>query len=196
MVDRWPDWPAQALLVIGPEGCGKTHLANVWRLAADAATVDAATASPQAIESAALAGNVVIENAERSAGNEKALFHLLNLAREQRTSILLTARSRPGTWRIGLPDLRSRIRSLPVAEIAPPDEALIRAVLVKLLSDRQLPATPHAVNHLARHTERSMAAVLAVVEEIDRMLWERPKEVTRALAREALARLDTAPGGA
>lgn len=188
MIDRWPHWPAPALILAGPHGSGKTHLGNVWRMVSGARLINAALLTEEmALELAANRG-ALVESVDTALGNETALFHLLNLAKEQGFHVLLTARTAPGDWRIKLPDLRSRVRSFPVAAIGLPDENLLRAVLVKLLGDRQLPATPHGVNHLVRHMDRSMETALLLVEEIDRMLWSEPGPVTRHVAAKALAR--------
>jgi chromosomal replication initiation ATPase DnaA len=101
----------------------------------------------------------------------------------------VTARSAPGVWKIDMPDLRSRVRALPVVPIGEPDEPLLRAVLLKLLADRQLMASPAAVTHLARHMERSMQMALRAVESIDRRVWQSKQPVTRDLVREVLAGL-------
>jgi chromosomal replication initiation ATPase DnaA len=117
------------------------------------------------------------------------LFHLLNLAREGKFSMLLTGRVAPGELDIGLPDLRSRLRALPLVRILAPDDALLKALLVKLFADRQLKVEPHIVAHLALHMERSADAAVCVVKEVDRLALSSHRRVTRALAVEALARL-------
>lgn len=189
MIERWPDWPARALLIVGPAGSGKTHLAHVWRLASAAGRVVAGEAVEPRLVALGDQSAAVIEDLDQGIADEQALFHLLNQSRERRIDLLLTARTPPGHWSVRLPDLRSRVRSLPVIAIETPDEVLLQAVLVKLLSDRQLPATPHAVRHLARHMDRSMSVALRLVEAIDRALWQRPREVTRDLARKVLAEI-------
>lgn len=194
MIDRWPDWPSHVLVLTGPAGCGKTHLANVWRLRSGAPMLPAADAGEAAVLAMAAAHAGVIEDIDGERGSDQALFHLLNLAREQDFRVLVTARTAPGDWSIGLPDLRSRLRAAPVVAIGEPDSTLLRAVLVKLLADRQLPATPHAINHLVLHMERSMRFALEVVETIDRLLWAKPGQVTRALAGRALAELGAGSG--
>ncbi len=189
LIDRWPDWPTPASIIVGPQGSGKSHLANVWRLRSGAASVTAQEADEATLIGAAQLGGAIVEGVDQGIADERALFHLLNLAKEQGFYALFTARSKPGQWTVDLPDLRSRLRSLPVISIEPPDENLLRAVLIKLLSDRQLPATPYAVNHLARHMDRSMDLALQLVEELDRLIWEKPKMVTRDLARKTLNKL-------
>ena len=189
MIARWPDWPGHALVICGPEGSGKTHLANVWRLRSGAAMVQAEQLNIDDTPTLATTAGLTVEDIDAVSFDERALFHLLNHARETGFSVLLTARKNPGNWLISLPDLRSRARSLPVIEIEQPDPELLAAVLVKLLNDRQIPATPSAVRHLARHMDRSMSDAMKLVEKIDNRLWDTPKEVTRDLARNVLAEL-------
>jgi len=189
MVDLWPDWPSHALMLVGPEGCGKTHLAQVWRLRTGAPTHRAPDALEQDYIDGAATLPAVVEDLDKRVRDEQGLFHLLNVARETGRHVLLTARSRPGTWDVSLPDLRSRLRSFPVALIDPPDDTLLRAVLVKLFADRQLSVSPPAIEHLALHLDRDMAAVMRVVAEIDRLQLQKRRPVTRKLAGAALARL-------
>lgn len=187
LVDRWPDWPHWAALVVGPEGAGKSHLAQVWRLKSGAETVIAAALSEAEVGRFASARALLVEDLDRGIADDRILFHLLNLAREHRLSILLTSRSAPGDLAIALPDLASRLKAVPVATIAVPDEALLKSVLVKLFADRQLAVEPHVIGHLALHMERSMRAALGIVAEADRLALARQRRVTRAIAAEALA---------
>ncbi|MFM9850266.1 MAG: DnaA ATPase domain-containing protein [Hyphomicrobiaceae bacterium] len=189
LIDRWPDWPLASSLVVGPPGSGKTHLAHVWRLKAGAGVLAAASISEAAVATLRTAGALVIEDIDRGIADEPMLFHLLNLAREQGYSLLLTSARPPGELQTSLPDLRSRLRALPMVAIEAPDETLLKAVLVKLFTDRQLVVEPHVVEHVALHMERSMAAARGIVAEIDRRALALRRKVTRSLAAEALAAL-------
>lgn len=196
MVDRWPDWPQQSVLVVGPARSGKSHLANVWRLkSAGEATLQAAALDEAAVALFQRAKALVIEDLDRGVGHERVLFHLLNLAREHKTHLLLTSALAPGDLKITLPDLRSRLRALPVVRIENPDAELLRAVLVKLFADRQLAVEPHVIAHLGLHMERSMAAAERLVDEIDRRALAAHRKVTRALAAEVLASMVSSDGG-
>jgi chromosomal replication initiation ATPase DnaA len=185
VIDRWPDWPSPCVVVAGPPGAGKTHLANVWRLRSGAARLEAKALSEGHV--AATQGAVLVEDLHAGIGNERVLFHLLNLMREHRRSMLLTSRVLPGELDVRLPDLRSRLRALPVAVIDPPDEALLRGVLVKHFADRQLAVEPHVIAYIALHMEQSMEAAAAVVAAIDRAAMAAHRKVTRALAAQVLA---------
>jgi chromosomal replication initiation ATPase DnaA len=184
LIERWPDWPSRTVLLRGPEGSGKSHLAAIWAREAGARML-----SPRALDSAevpvALAtGALVLENLAERSFDEASLFHLLNLAREERAYVLITARSAPATWRVEVPDLASRLRALPVVALEAPDDALLRAVIVKLFADRQLAVDESLVAYLVTRIERSFAAARAAVAELDREALRLKRPVTRALAGE------------
>jgi chromosomal replication initiation ATPase DnaA len=184
LIERWPDWPSRSVLLRGPEDSGKSHLAAIWARAAGARTL-----SPRALEGAevpiALAtGALVLDNLAQGSFDEAALFHLLNLAREERAYLLITTRSSPTTWKIELPDLASRLRALPVVALAAPDDALLRAVIVKLFADRQLAVDESLVSFLASRIERSFGAMRSAVAVLDREALRLKRPVNRALAGE------------
>lgn len=188
LIDGWPNWPSPSQLVVGPQGVGKSHLANVWRLASEAPIVAAAALTEAAVPVFEAHARLVVEDIDRGIGDEKILFHLLNLAREKAGSLLMTSRILPGEiGHIHLPDLRSRLRATSPVSIEPPDEALLRSVLVKLFSDRQLLVEPHVVSYLALHMERSMEAATRLVAGCDRLSLAKQGKVTRAVAAEALS---------
>jgi chromosomal replication initiation ATPase DnaA len=189
IVDRWPQWPNPAVAVVGPAHSGKTHLANVWRLKSGAARLEARALGEADVVAASATGAVLVEDLHLGVADQQALFHLLNLVREHKLSLLVTSRSPPGELDFSLPDLRSRLRALPVVTIEPPDAALLKAVLVKHFTDRQLAVEPHTIGYIALRLEQSMEAAAAVVAEIDRAALASHRKVTRALAAEALARL-------
>lgn len=190
VVDRWPDWPHWAVILVGPEGAGKSHLARVWCLKSGAQGVSAPELSEADVSRLARSPAVLVEDLDRGIGDQQSLFHLLNLAREYRLSILFTSRRPPGELEIALPDLKSRLCAAPVTMIEAPDETLLRALLVKLFSDRQLMVEPHVVGYLALHMERSMRAAIGIVAAADRLALARQRRVTRAIAAEALAASD------
>jgi chromosomal replication initiation ATPase DnaA len=130
---------------------------------------------------------LVVEDADRSPYDEKALFHLLNLARENRLFVLLTAQRAPSRWGVNLPDLKSRLNAAPVVEIGAPDEALIQTVMLKHFTDRQLDIDPKVLTYLALHVDRSLAAAAAAVAAVDRVALATGRKINRQLVIEALA---------
>jgi chromosomal replication initiation ATPase DnaA len=185
-IERWPDWPARTIALAGPAGSGKSHLASIWAAQAGARFL-AARALPDADLPAALAtGALVVEDAVDCDLDERALFHLLNLARQEEAWLLLTAHTPPAQWALQLPDLASRLRAVPAVLLSPPDDALLRAVIVKLFADRQLAVDERLVGYLTSRIERSFAAARAAVAKLDQEALRRKRPVNRALAAEIL----------
>ncbi len=196
LIDTWPQWTARAAIVVGPEGSGKSHLANVWRLKSGAQSWPAATLSEDAVACLETHGAIAVEDVDRGIADERIFFHLLNLVREKSYALLATSRLAAGDLPVDLPDLRSRLRALPMVRIEAPDDAILKAVLVKLFADRQLAVEPHVIAHLALHADRSFEAAQSLVEACDKLALSRQRRVTRAIASEALAtRAGTQPFG-
>jgi chromosomal replication initiation ATPase DnaA len=186
LIERWPDWPSPTIALIGPEGAGKSHLAAIWARGAGGRVVSARAIDAAAVPRALATGALVIEDMRGGEFDEPALFHLLNLAKEERAFVLITARGAPGGWLIALPDLASRLRAMPVAALAPPDDAMLYALLVKLFADRQLAVDDALIGYLVKRIERSFAAARAAVAELDEASLRLGRPVNRALAGEIL----------
>jgi chromosomal replication initiation ATPase DnaA len=183
LIDAWPNWPSHAAVLIGPAGSGKTHLSEVWRLKSDATPHTGNNALPHASEAFAR----LVEDMP-GAINDTALFHLLNLAREQGGHVLITSRTSPGSWNVVLPDLASRLQAATVVHIGPPDDALLRAVIVKQFADRQLAIEDSLVSYILARMPRSLAAARAIVMEIDHSALESRAEVTKPFVSDVLRR--------
>lgn len=187
-VDAWQNWPAGKMLLIGPPGSGKTHLAHIWLQATGAtlvkgkalATVDIAALSEQ--------GCVCVEDAEDVAGDaerEAAFFHLHNIV-TQGAFLLVTAATPPRDWGLRLPDLASRLQAASLTQIDVPDDALLSAVLVKLFADRQITVQPNLISYLVQRMERSLATARLLVATLDTVSLAHGRPVTRQLAASVL----------
>lgn len=186
-IDRWPVWASRALVVYGPAGCGKTHLAHLWCERASAAFVAGATLSEEEVRRLVAEGRhrIVVDDADHAC--ERALLHLHNSCVEAEGNVLMTARRPPASWAFILNDLGSRLRAAVAIGIGPPDDALLGAVLVKHFADRQLRVRPELVLFLVRHIERSFAAAADIVDRLDAASLREGRPLSTRLARELLA---------
>jgi chromosomal replication initiation ATPase DnaA len=185
LIERWPDWPNRAVALVGPEGAGKSHLAAIWAEASGARVLASKLLTQIDPLSALATGALVVEDLEPDGPeDERALFHLINLAREQDAYLLLTARSPVAGFSLTIRDLVSRLRALPSVTLAAPDDALLRALIVKLAADRQLALDEGLVSYLANRIERSFAGARAAIERLDQEAMRQHRPVTRALAAE------------
>ena len=184
LIERWPDWPAPVMALVGPDGSGKTHLASIWAEASGARVLSAKRLGETDLPVALATGALVVEDLSADVLDERALFHLLNLAREEGAFVLLTARIAPVALAVEIRDLASRLRAVPAVTLAAPDDALLRALIVKLAADRQLAVDEALVNFLINRIERSFAAARAAVARLDHEALRLHRPATRALAAE------------
>jgi chromosomal replication initiation ATPase DnaA len=174
------------MILTGPEGSGKSHLAAIWAQDAGARLLAARALEEETVPPALATGSLVVEDLAPGGFDERALFHLLNLAREDQAFLLLTTRSAALGSSLALRDLRSRLQALPIVALMPPDDALLRAVLVKLFSDRQVGVDENLIGYVAARIERSFAAARSIVARLDDAAMRSQRPLTRSLAAEIL----------
>lgn len=193
LVDAWPDWPSSVVVIAGPVGSGKTHLASIWREEAGAVAADRGALGPDILD-VVEGGAVLIDDADAGGLDENGLFHLINSARAGNGHILLTARRFPAGWGVALPDLQSRLSAASTVEIREPDDLLLAGVITKLFADRQVEIDPQVVQFLVKRIERSLATAIRVVDRLDRMALESKSRISRQLAASMLNAMDAGQG--
>lgn len=170
-LDRWPEWPAPALVIIGPAGSGKTHLCHVFQ---------------QRLLGKAIVHDDIDAQMEGGAFDEEALFHAYNRYPETRQPLLLTAQAAPEKWQIKTADLRSRLMAAPAAVVGAPDDQLMAVVIAKMFSDRQIFVPQEVVEFIIRRITRSFAAIGQAVADIDRAALAQKRAVTVPFVRDIL----------
>jgi chromosomal replication initiation ATPase DnaA len=187
-MDNWQTWPLGRMLLVGPKGTGKTHLARIWATAAGAMMVSAADLGGADLPLLAT-GPLVVEDADLLPTDaQAALFHLHNMLSGK--PLLITAGAAPRDLPITLPDLASRLQAMPITRLDAPDDALLTAVLVKLFADRQITVPANLINYLIIRMDRSLHAAGQLVATLDARALALGRPITRALAAEML---DNAP---
>ncbi|MGP6085811.1 chromosomal replication initiator DnaA [Antarctobacter jejuensis] len=191
LIEGWRDWPARKLVLTGPPGAGKTHLAHVWARLAGARIIKA-TELDEADIPALAAGAVCVEDVEQIAGNrpaEEKLFHLHNLALANGGALMVTAVREPVCWKLEVPDLASRMMGAQVARISEPDDTLLAALLAKLFNDRQVVPGPEVIAYLVRHMPRSYTTAARLVAALDAEALAHQRRVSRPMAARVLAEI-------
>jgi chromosomal replication initiation ATPase DnaA len=191
LIDQWPKWPAYGAIIEGPEGCGKSHLVEVWREISGGAVTAATKIDVEGVPNLLETGAAAIEDIHLSGAQERGLFHALNLAKQESKFILLTSRFPNKHLHFKIPDLASRIQALPTVQILPPDDALLRGVLVKLFADCQLSVDEGLINYVLMRMPRSLGAARNLVSEIDRLALTERADVTKPLIARVLAKFQS-----
>lgn len=182
MIDQWPNWPTYGAIIVGPPGSGKSHLVEVWRQKSGAELISAA-----AITIDAMVQNSTLAIEVDGPFNERAVFHVLNLARTHAQHVLITAQNSPSQWNLKIPDLLSRLNALPVVSILSPDDALLRGVLVKHFADRQISVDEAMISYIMLRMPRSLEAARAIVTQIDQQALIERAEITKTFIARVMA---------
>jgi DnaA regulatory inactivator Hda len=190
LIERWPNWPAPALALAGPSGSGKSHLMEIWKTQANAISVSNLDFTHDKVgDILRLGKSVALDNADRhitEAEYEQSLFHLYNGLREKKLSLLIAGREPPARWPIRLPDLKSRLSSIPVAEVGAPDDALLAKLFAKLFADRQITVSAEVIQYLLPRMERSFAAARSLAAKLDELALAEKRAITLPLAKKVL----------
>jgi chromosomal replication initiation ATPase DnaA len=192
-LDRTDDWPARRLAIWGQSGCGKTHLAHRWAARRGARVIPGSCI--RGPDDLAAGGGIAIDDADLAGANtagERALLHGLNAAAEAGLAVLLTGRTPPARWHVPLADLASRLRAVTAVEIGPPDDSLLRALLARLLAERQLAVPRPVQDWLLLRLPRTQPAIRQAVARLDRLGMDAGRSITRALAARLLAETQNA----
>lgn len=187
LIERWPNWPSPIVVLSGPAGSGKSHLAHIWRERANAQFISAADLAEGNPVTLARDAGLAVEDVDPADVPEQALFHLINSGKEVGAGLLITSRAAAAEWQLSLPDLHSRLRMATPAALAAPDDDLLRTVLVKLFADRQLIVDKAMVDYLLLRMERSLGSAIGLVDALDREALAAGQRITRPMAARILA---------
>lgn len=198
VIDEWPNWPYFAICIYGHAGSGKTHLAhifmeNVYKKTNSPYKIPCINAKEVKIENIYRYFEenkcLVVENLDEKV-NEEAMFHLYNLYKNEGGYILFTANTAPARLSFKLPDLQSRLNSIPAVEIKEPDTELLSAVIVKQFADRQIVVSPEIINYIINNAQRSFAYITKLIEEVDNISIAKKRAVSIPLIKESIILID------
>lgn len=198
LIETWPDWPANGIIIYGPKGCGKTHLTHLFAekvILSQEKTFKVPTFNCQQINLKNIericksTDVIVLENLSKNI-NQEALFHLFNNFDKGGKYMLWTSEIAPARLNFSLKDLQSRLNTLPAIAITEPDDTMLRALIIKLFDDRQLMISPEILEYIVNNTERSFAYIENLVKEIDEISLAYKSAINYKVVREALNNLN------
>ncbi len=185
-IDSWPDWPNHCLILHGPKGCGKTHLAQIWKQRAGGKSVSYEVLKTSNLDDLCQTHEALVIEDIPSDFDDELLFHLYNSVQQAQGTVLLTCETSPNNWNIELPDLRSRIKAAMWAEIEPADDELLRAMMHKVFADEQVIVSEQVIDYLLNHHERSFVHLFAAVQKINTYALASKRKITLPLVKKAL----------
>lgn len=187
-IESWPTWPNHCLILFGPLGCGKTHLAHIWKQKTGALIIPFQDLAFKNLDDLCQKHkNIIVEDIPEIF-DENILFHLYNSAQQAAGTLLLTANASPSNWNISLPDLKSRLKAAMCAEIKPADDELLKAMMRKIFSDEQIKVQDQIINYLLNHQERSFNALFNTIKTLNTHALATKRKITLPLVKEVLLR--------
>lgn len=192
IIELWPNWPGNFVILYGPKGSGKTHLVEIWRELSNAQVFNVPDLSRLDVTQVVVEGPVVVEDVNNDIKlDQVALFHLMNAVLAEKTSLIITTNEHPAQWNISLPDLKSRVRLATVAELSMPSDNLLRQVIMKLFADRQLDVKDNVIEYMLLHMERSLQCAQELVREVDRFSLRESRRITKPVVSRVLNEMAT-----
>lgn len=187
-ITAWPHWGLPMARLEGPKGSGKSHLGTIWANRAEAKVIEADDLPETLFTLIDAPQNILLEDVDRNT-DEEALFHLYNIQKNSAKSLLITSVKSLAEWQLSLPDLQSRMATLPVFKIAEPDDMLCRMLITKLLTDRQMMIEPEVVDYLLPRMQRSYGDIHHLVATLDHQSLAEKRKITIPLARQVLEKI-------
>lgn len=197
-IKSWPYWPHFGLNIFGPKSSGKSHLAHIWinevekfiSRPVQIPIIQAANINMKNINKIASENQyLVIENVNADI-NQEAFFHLYNFYFAPERFVLFTSLEPFAKLKIKLPDLKSRLNTIPSAEILMPDDEMLTALIAKQFNDRQIIISQEVLNYILKNSERSFEYITRLVDEIDNISWTYGRAVSIPIVKEAILNLN------
>ena len=191
LIDRFADWQVPVQWIYGPAGSGKSHLAAVLSHQCAALNIDAVQLLQddiaRVLDGSEKPDAVIVDRLDAlPVDYEEVLFHLLNFSRHENLKILLLSEKPAAQLTIGLPDLVSRLKALAAVALTSPDDALMRGLMAKLFSDRQLKVDARVIDYLLPRMVRDYADMAALIDNIDRQALAEKRAITVPMVAEIL----------
>ena len=176
-LDAWPNWATFGFIVCGPFGSGKSHLAQVLKALSHGDIIESKDISDENIDQLSEKKCLIIENIELLR-SETLLFHLYNMLLENKNNLMLTSKLTMSQIRFELPDLKSRLLSMPQVNIGFPDDRLLKNLLIKQFLDKGILVEMDVIEYLIKRIDRSFEAISKLVSKIDFQSLEKAKKIT------------------
>ena len=186
LIESWPNWPGKWVNIFGPKGCGKTHLSNILKKKINLIhIIDAKNVDNETISKFEKLDCLIIDNYEKNI-DEKMFYSLLNQSKQSDSYLLVNSILPLRNIKFDLKDLRSRTESFINLGIELPTDDLLRVIISKSFSDKQIEITPKISEYIIKNIERSYEKVFKFIKEIDDLSLSSGKSININLIKKVL----------
>ncbi len=186
LIESWPTWPGKWLNIFGSSGSGKTHLSKILEQKIDKIKlIDAKNINDEIIQDLNNLKFLIIENFENNI-NEKLLYSILNQSKQLENYILINSISPVKNINFKLDDLKSRIDSFLYIGIELPTDDLLKVIISKTLSDKQININPKISDFIIKNVERSYEKMFKFLKDVDELSLSTGKSININLIKKVL----------
>ena len=186
LIDSWPYWPGKWLNIFGENGCGKTHLAKILEKKINKIKlINAEDISSEIIENLSDYECLIIDSFNNNV-EEKLLYSILNQSKQLDNYILINSIRSLKKIKFNLEDLRSRINSFVYIGIELPTDELLKVIISKSLSDKQISLNPKMTNFIINNVERSYEKIFRLLKDLDELSLSTGKSININLIKKVI----------
>ena len=186
LVESWPNWPGKWVNIFGPKGCGKTHLSNIFIKKIKAYYIEAKNFKDyDIIANVEKQECLIIDNFKNNI-NENEFYSILNFLKQSNKYVIINSLVSIKNENIKLEDLKSRLNSFTDIGIELPTDDLLRVIISKYFSDKQIEITPKISEYIIKNIERSYEKVFKFIKEIDDLSLSSGKSININLIKKVL----------
>jgi len=186
LIESWPNWTAKWVNIFGPKGCGKTHLSNILKKKLNLVQIlDAKSINNETILKFEKLDCLIIDNYEKNI-DEKIFYSMLNQSKQVDNYMVINSILPIRDIKFELIDLKSRVQSFVDLGIELPTDDLLRVIISKYFSEKQIEITPKISEYIIKNVERSYEKVFKVIKEIDDLSLSSGKSININLIKKVL----------
>jgi len=186
LIESWPNWPDKWVNIFGPKGCGKTHLSNILKKKINSVEIlDAKNTDNETISKFEKLDCLIIDNYEKNI-DEKIFYSVLNQSKQLDSYVVINSILPIRDIKFELKDLKSRVESFVNLGIELPTDDLLRVIISKSFSDKQIEITPKISEYIIKNIERSYEKVFKFIKEIDDLSLSSGKSININLIKKVL----------
>ena len=189
LIESWPKWTSRFVNIFGPKGCGKTHLANILMSKIQCILIPAKKIDEKILSEYKTKECLIIDDFKKNI-NEELLYSIINMAYQDNKYLIISSPISLKKFKIDLKDLNSRFTSFIDIGIDLPTDDLLRVILTKHFSDKQIQISLKNIEYILKNIERSYEKVSLFADSIDNLSLTKAKPINLQLIKKVLEKLN------
>ena len=188
LIESWPNWSSKFVNIFGPRGCGKTHLINILKNKIDSILFPASEINSNILSKFKVKECLIIDDYKNQI-DEKLLYTITNMGYQDNKFLIISSLVPLKTLKVKLKDLNSRFTSFVEVGIDLPTDDLLRVILTKNFSEKQIEITKKNIDYIIKNIDRSYERINLFTNSVDSLSLKKAKPISLSLIKKVLKEL-------